>query len=237
MLIMVCVCVVLFGAPLLAQGTSDSVKAEVDDFAKIAERDVQPSKGLEGMIYSFSVSIGGAALWIGGNLLDYSVEHLVVGMGAKLKGGLGSQVDLMWIFVRDFFNILFIFGLIWIGLRTILFSEDSSTKKMLGYLIIAALMINFSLFITKAVVDVTNVASLQLFNAISGEAQLESHGLEVSKIPTNLRTSETSISNRFMDQFLFTTFAQTELLKTSSEEPPSFLTGRFSVFGLLMMVV
>jgi hypothetical protein len=225
-LITVCVFIALFALPMLALA-----QGEVGPGAGIQA----PNNAIEGMVYSLGVTIGGGALWLGGGLLDIAVTKLVVGMGEQLRGSLGTQVDALWVLVRDFFNILFIFGLIYIGFRTILFSEDSSVKRTLGMLIIAALMINFSLFITKVVVDVTNVTALQLYGAVSSGGKLTSDGLTVTR--NHAVDTEDSVSARFMDEFLLTTYAQSELVREVSTKPSSQFTGQFLVYGLLMMAV
>jgi hypothetical protein len=68
----------------------------------------------------------------------------------------------MWVIIRDFMNLFFIFGLVYIGFKMILNSSDSNTRRWLVNLIIAALLINFSLFFTKVVVDVSNQLAAQI---------------------------------------------------------------------------
>lgn len=99
----------------------------------------------------------------GGMLLDYAVTDWVIGFGDKYNTtGLGFSIDTLWTTVRDIFNLTFIFGLVFIGFKMIFNSNDSSAKRMLGSLVLAALLVNFSLFITKFVVDFSNIAAMQL---------------------------------------------------------------------------
>lgn len=103
----------------------------------------------------------GLLVWAGGALLDYSISWFVVGFGDfYINKGIGVAIDELWKSVRDIFNLTFIFGLVYIGFSMIL-GSDSSAKKTLATLIMAALLVNFSLFFTKAVIDFSNIAAKQ----------------------------------------------------------------------------
>ena len=62
-----------------------------------------------------------------------------------------------WGIVRDIVNIFFIVSLVYIGIMTILGIHASENKKMVGMVVLIALVINFSLFTTKIVIDASNI--------------------------------------------------------------------------------
>jgi len=66
-------------------------------------------------------------------------------------------VRVCWAFTRDFANMFFILILAFIGLATILKLEEYEVKKALPRLIIAVILINFSLVIIGFVVDMGNI--------------------------------------------------------------------------------
>lgn len=70
---------------------------------------------------------------------------------------------LAWGILRDFGNIALIFGFVYIGIRTILDVGHFSTGKALASLVVAAVLMNFSLFAAEAVIDTTNVLSTTLY--------------------------------------------------------------------------
>jgi hypothetical protein len=208
--------------------------------------------GVENFIYSIATGVGGIFLWIGGSLLDYAIQYLVIGMGGFLNANLGVVIDQMWVVVRDFFNILFIFGLIYIGFRTILSSGDTNTKKAVGYLVIAALMINFSLFITKAIIDFSNIAAFQVYNAIIAEGENDPQTATIGigakegaatasggeKIPIHTATvggnGVRSISASFVNAVNFTSYADGTAIK-EMRSSASVISGQFIIFGIVMM--
>ncbi len=136
--------------------------------------------------WTFVNTVFGWMLWAGGVLINYSVTTFVVGFGSfYVNSGIGEAVNTLWGKVRDIFNLTFIFGLVYIGFKMILDSSDSSAKKMLGSLLIAALLVNFSLFITKSVVDFSNIAAKQF--------------AEPFLVVNNAGKEEYEISSKFME--------------------------------------
>ena len=125
-------------------------------------------RGLAEVLWSVVTTVFGWMVGIGGGLLDSAVTNYVVGFGELYRtSGLGFSIDSLWSTVRDIFNLTFIFGLVYIGFKMIFNSGDSSAKRMLGSLVLAALLVNFSLFITKMIIDFSNLAAAQFALAFS----------------------------------------------------------------------
>lgn len=94
---------------------------------------------------------------------------IAAGLSSDLLHG-GDLVEQGWTAVRDIVNSVFIFILIYIAIATILQLAGGQTKRMLVQLIIVALLLNFSLYITRFVVDVSNVIALRFYDAISAQS-------------------------------------------------------------------
>ena len=127
-------------------------------------------------LFDIAYSLGGILVSASGWALDGALKELVFGMGTLMNGGLGISINTVWVIVRDGFNLLFIFGLIFIGLKLIWNYDDSRAKGTLVTLIIAALLINFSLFIAKFIVDFSNIAALQIFNMMGNTLAVQPVG-------------------------------------------------------------
>ena len=110
---------------------------------------------------------------LAGITFDYSISAFTIGFGALYESSnLGFTINAIWGTVRDIFNLTFIFGLVYIGFKMILDSSDSNARKMLISLLGAALLVNFSLFITKFVIDFSNIAAFKVYQAfeqVSGD--------------------------------------------------------------------
>lgn len=198
-------------------------------------------------IYNAFVSAGGMVAWVGGNMLDWAIQKLVIEFGKLLTENLGVAVDSIWLTVRDTINIAFIFILIWIGLRTIFEAEDSKLKQQLPLLIAAALLINFSLFFAKAVVDFSNIAATQIAQGFivrevgpgnAFEVQTSNLGSEDGSIlPTNVTDSlapgDLNISSAFMESTRLSSFAGNLVV---AERGLGFVFA-FSLLVFFMMVI
>ena len=118
---------------------------------------------LEKILWTFVVGVFGTLVWLAGQLLNVAVETYTVGFANEfINMGLGFAVNNLWETVRDIFNLTFIFGLVYIGFKMILNTGDTNARRMLVHIILAALLVNFSLFFTKFVIDFSNIAAAQV---------------------------------------------------------------------------
>lgn len=76
-------------------------------------------------------------------------------------------IENAWATVRDIANLFFIIGLLYVAIKTILGLNVTDNKKIIGSIIIIALIINFSLFATKVVIDASNVLAKIFYNQIT----------------------------------------------------------------------
>lgn len=70
-----------------------------------------------------------------------------------------------WKLVRDFCNMFFIFILLYIAFGTILGLSGFNTKKMIINVIIIGLLINFSLFAARVIIDTSNILARVFYNS------------------------------------------------------------------------
>jgi len=99
-------------------------------------------------------------------MLDYSVLYTVVHMGAYVKNL--SAIGVTWEILRNVGNIALIFGFLAIGIATILNANWYGGKQMIPRLIMGAVLLNFSLFMTEAVIDVGNFLATRVYTQING---------------------------------------------------------------------
>lgn len=114
-----------------------------------------------------------------GVMLNIAIFELVFNMGYYLTTSIGESVENAWAIVRDLMNLLFIFSLVYIGFLVILDASSSTARRLLPPLIIAALLINFSLFFTKFIIDISNLAAVEIYNSTIGGALIA--GVEQSQ--------------------------------------------------------
>ncbi len=108
-------------------------------------------------------------LWASGILLNLTVKYTVIDMAATIRGI--TAIDIGWRVFRDLANMFFIFALLYIAIATIFSASTHSMRQSLVWLILAALLINFSLFFTKVVIDASNVVAAEFYNNITVNGQ------------------------------------------------------------------
>ncbi len=109
--------------------------------------------------------ISGFIMGLSGLLLEEVVSYTVLTMGAKVKTL--EALNIGWRAFRDIANLFFIFILLYIAIGTILRLDSVNTKKLLVHVIIIALLLNFSLFFTKVVIDASNTTAIGFHQGIS----------------------------------------------------------------------
>src|SRR3989344_8124903 len=105
-------------------------------------------------------------LWLSGVFLDFvlkdTITDLKVNLGTLEQNGLKS----VWGTIRDLMNMTFIFVLLYTAIGTILGIAKSDWKKVVSLVIIAAILINFSLFFTKVLIDASNIVAITFYDLI-----------------------------------------------------------------------
>ncbi|MBI2409840.1 hypothetical protein HYV30_02235 [Candidatus Kaiserbacteria bacterium] len=145
-------------------------------------------KGPEGsasynFVMAFVMNLFGWLMGVAALTLNYAVFYTVVTMGTYVHKL--SAIGLVWQIMRDIGNIILIFGFLAAGIATILnFPLYGWSSKALPKMLMAAVLINFSLFIAEAVIDTSNLFATQFYNQIySGPAQSASVTGAITSIP------------------------------------------------------
>jgi hypothetical protein len=149
-------------------------------------------------IAELAFTIAGAFLTITGVLLNGTmVATLNISQIVAYTPAIGTA----WRTIRDFSSIFIIFLLLYASIVMILGVQSGpSFGKLLKNIIIAGLLINFSLFMTKFVIDTSNIVSLSFYNAIAP-------GVSSTNNATGGATAN-MISNAFNDGGLSNVFMQ-----------------------------
>ncbi len=121
-----------------------------------------------GYIAYFIIWLASWILGLAGILMNEVFTYTVVDMSTNIRGITG--INIAWQAFRDIANMSFIFILLYIGIKTIIGEGGDSTKKMLRSVIIAAVLINFSLFFTKVIIDASNIITIGFYNGIVNQA-------------------------------------------------------------------
>ena len=161
-------------------------------------------------------------LWLSGTLLDYILIYTIVNFSQNIEKMAGIQTA--WVVIRDLMNLGFVFLLLYQGIRMIL-GRSNNAKQVIFGIVLASILINFSMFLTKVIIDASNVMTLGFYNAIVDTSHQEALQNNVAAVALNTAGSslQTGISgayvdslgiHRFYDKGILTTIADTNAQKS-----------------------
>ncbi len=121
---------------------------------------------------------------LGGKLLNYSIEFTIFSSygssGNPLKT-FDASIKEIWVIIRDTINIVFIFTLLYIAIQRIL---GSFKKEIFVGVLISAVFVNFSFFITRTAIDMGNILTSSIYNQI--EIKSKQFDLKEDKITDSI---------------------------------------------------
>ena len=160
---------------------------------------------------------------LGGHFLDFFVYY-----STNSSSYTNEFVSQAWGAVRDIANIFFIIALLYVAIKTILGLNVTDNKKIVGAVIIIGLIINFSLFTTKVVIDGSNILAKIFYNNITSKDATQKNADGTQKDATG-GGGEKSISVGLVDKFNPQDIAMT-VYKTEG-------VGYFIFITLLLMAI
>ncbi len=155
-------------APVIPATSAQTQKVDQDDAGKPLSFPVSTDyDGALASIVQWIMLLFGWLVGVAAMTLDNAVYYTVVTMGNYVKEL--AAVGVAWRILRDVGNIVLIFGFLAVGITTILNVDwYGGGKKMLPAMLAAAVFLNFSLFITEAVIDTGNLVATQFYTQING---------------------------------------------------------------------
>lgn len=111
-------------------------------------------------VFGFYMQIAGIVLVFLGRMLDYVLEISKFAENDWVRAG--------WQTVRDTLNVFFILALLAMAFATIAGIDAYDFRKLLPRLIVAALLVNFSLAIGGAIVNASNIMMIALASGDAG---------------------------------------------------------------------
>ncbi len=116
------------------------------------------------VLANFLLRVSAWFLGVVGLILNTVVFFSIENMSMIVDGGIMKDT---WTIFRDLLNILFIFGLLFISIKTIIGTWGSETKNLLKNIIIAGLLINFSFFFTSVFIDLSNIVTVKIYDGMT----------------------------------------------------------------------
>ncbi|MDE1924998.1 MAG: hypothetical protein KGH79_02355 [Patescibacteria group bacterium] len=150
-------------APVNQGGTTQAPTSNCAIWGKISGQGIggDAAQCFTDIIYVFTIGIGSTFAYVAAMFFDFAIQLSLNGSAYAL-----SFVSQGWTTARDIANMAFLFILLYIAFLIMFEAETSGTLHMLAAVIVVALLVNFSFFFTRLVIDAGNILSIQFYNAI-----------------------------------------------------------------------
>lgn len=180
------------------------------------------------------MTLSGGILTMIGSLFDFIVKYTIIDMAQNIGNeSVGGSIRDAWRALRDIANMFFIFVLLYVAFKAVFDLNFGNVGKAISNIIIVALLINFSLFFSKVVIDASNIAAVGFYNSI---ITANSRSVSGESTPSGNQT----ISSGYMRLLgLQSWYSPNILIAPSSITPDKILiVGIFSsVFMLITAVI
>lgn len=121
------------------------------------------NEGISWIIKNTLLQIAAFLLWVTANMLNYSIQIGVLGFAKWAP----DQIYPIWLIVRQIVSLVIVFIGLYLGFMYIL-GKDDKFQRYIPWVIMFALFVNFSYPITRTMVDISNVISLNIYASAVG---------------------------------------------------------------------
>ncbi len=193
------------------------------------------------VVYWIFYGIGSFLLWVTGYFFNAIIAITLLDTSLY-----SSQTFLTeaWAVVRDFSNIFFILILLYVAIQMILGlggGHGAGPQKIITQVIIMSLLINFSMFFTKVVIDTSNIIAVVFYNKLAIETKItRTDGSKVDRDYTKAtgKLNEKDLSGAMMAAFNPTKLISAEFLEKAKSVPTMGTTVNEDVpFTMLLALI
>jgi hypothetical protein len=170
------------------------------------------------LIKNTLLQIAGFLVWLTANMFNYAIQMGIL----DFKSWAPDTLYPIWIIVRQIISLIIVFVGLYLGFMYIIGREDRF-QKYIPWVIIFGLFVNFSYPLTRTLIDISNMVSLNVYSSAVGNDALTANF-------TSRNTAGALIMNRLGLQGLIGS-------AVSEQTTSNFLSSTNSIPGSLIAVV
>ena len=185
----------------------------------------------------FLMMISSFVLIFSGMIFDWVLKFTIVDMAQNIGGstGVGASITLAWATLRDIANMCFIFVLLYAAFKTMFDANFGNFQTTIKNIIIVALLINFSLFFSKVVIDASNIVAIGFYKSITSTSSISVNTVS----GTSVSTPMSGISAGYMNLLGLQSWYSANILTNNNMKPTQILIVGImsSIFFLVTAVI
>ncbi len=105
-----------------------------------------------------------------GTLFDFAISYTIIEYSKELGGPIQEGINVVWVMFRDIANIVLIGVFVYIAFNVMLNVSNFDAPKFAARVLVIAVLINFSLFFTKVIIDVSNITAIQFYETLIADS-------------------------------------------------------------------
>ena len=183
--------------------------------------------GFTWLIKNTLLQFGGFLVWLTANMLNFAIQISILNFSQWAS----SSLYPIWLVIRQIVSLFVIFAGLYLGFMYII-GRTETFGKFFGWLIIFALFVNFSYPFSRALVDVSNVISLNVYSAAVGSNALTTD-FSAAATTQGANTAGAQIMNRLG---LYGLVGSATEVANKQGDQQKFISGINSVPGALVAV-
>lgn len=137
------------------------------------------SGGVAWLITHTLLQFVGYFLWVSATMMNYAIKVGILDFAKWAPDALYP----IWILVRQITSLFIVFAGLWLGFMYIL-NKGDKFSHFIPWLVIFALFVNFSYPLTRTVIDISNIVSLNFYASAVGTDALTASTLGIGKDQT-----------------------------------------------------
>ncbi len=187
------------------------------------------------LFYTLFVQLTGLIAYFGGVVFDFMAS-------IALQGGTYADeiINKGWTVARDLANMAFVFLLVYLAFQLIFNVEGVGAGKTLAKLIVVALLINFSFFFTRVIIDTSNILAHQFYDHTNGRtSQTSTAGdIKIAAKPLEVKYISENIMNGLNVQGIISTQSFQAFYQSNGFlGNVAILIGLFFMFGVINLIL
>ena len=119
-------------------------------------------------------------------LLDFTILNFSENFTALVENG----VNVSWVLFRDITNIVLIGMFVYLAFNVMLNTTSISVEKLVVRVLVMAVLINFSLFATKVIIDISNITAIKFYEQMKTDKGLAVFIIEKAGITPGFNTDD-----------------------------------------------
>ncbi len=117
------------------------------------------------------LQLAGFLVWLSANMLNLAIQVSILDFAKWAPASLYP----IWVIIRQIVSLVIVFAGLYLGFMYII-GREATFGRYVGWLVIFAIFVNFSYPVARALTDVSNIISLNVYSSAVGTAPIEGSG-------------------------------------------------------------